>query len=235
MLGRSLVLALALAPGPEPASTSSRPDELPHWSTVPAPPPQPAKAQPLVPNDGGGMITFGSILLGTGTTLGLSAVGITIADPDQVRQNQTPRNVAAVASLFGLGSGTVLLAIGVAVRKQFRRSPASNIPDAPRTGNAMLLGGLGLLSLGTGFTIHAVVDIAYTCEASHCLPQRSPIAAPIQLGLALSGMAVGTGLVFGGVKRRLRYREWAQQRRVQLQPSVQAGPTSFVFGVAGRF
>lgn len=226
MLGASLVLALAL--GPEPA-TAPQSDELPHWNSAPAPAPEhPAEPKPpKVPSDGVGMITLGSVLFGTSAALGLTSVGLKLANDPATR---TGREATAVASGGVFGVGVVMLTLGLVVRRQFQRSPVGKIPDAPRTGNGMLFGGFTLLAAGTVFAIQAGVDMSIVeCTAMGC-HQTRPIGAPVQLGVSLAGMAVGTGLVFGGVKRRLGYQKWAQ-----LQPSIDVGPTSFMIGVAGRF
>jgi hypothetical protein len=129
----------------------------------------------------------------------------------------------------------VLLTLGLVVRRQFRRSAAGNIVDAPRIGSGMLLGGLGLIVGGTVAGAQAIGDITIlVCSGSMGCQQRRPIGAPIQLGLALASMAVGTGLVVGGVKRRLGYKQW-MLKRAQLQPSFGIGLTSLTIGLAGRF
>lgn len=232
MFGGSLVLALALGPEPATANTPPPPTgELPHWQSAPPPPPKRSSERPKVPVDGHGLITFGSILLGTGAALGFTSVGITIAD--EHLRNRTPRDATAISGVIGMVGGGLLVTLGLISRGHFRLNPANHYPEAPHTGNGMLLGGIGLLALGTGFTVHAVVDMTDTCESPGCDPER-PIGAPVQLGFALSGIAIGTGLVFGGVKRRLGYERWAKQR-AQLQPTFAVAPTSFVIGLAGRF
>lgn len=228
----ALAFALALGPEPEVASTPSQSGELPHWQSVPSPPPKRKAEEPQVPVDGNGMLAFGSVLLGTGATLGAISLGLTIAGVDF--DAKTRRDMAGVAGIIGLGSGAILLTLGLVTRGQFRRSAAGQIPDAPRTGNGMLLGGVGLIALGTGFGIHAIVDmVVLTCSSSGCAASR-PIGAPVQLGLALGGIAVGAGLAAGGVWRRHGYERWARGR-AQLQPSFNATPTSMSFGIAGRF
>jgi hypothetical protein len=190
-------------------------------------PPERAK----VPVDGHGLITFGSISFGTGVALGSTSIVITMTDGHL--RNRTPRDATAIAGITGMAGGGILMLLGLISRQHFRQNPANHYPEAPHTGNGMLLGGIGLLALGTGFTLHAVVDMTDTCFSPGCDPER-PIGAPVQLGFALSGIAVGTGLMIGGVKRRLGYERWAKQR-AQLRPTFAVVPTSFVIGLAGRF
>lgn len=242
MVLASLALVLALGPearveGPAPAH------ELPSWRELPEPapairpapaakPPSPPSTQ-LVPSDGAGLITLGGILLATGATLGVTAiVQATVGDP------RTTSNIAAIMTGPVLGAGIVTTSLGLVVRRQFRASPTAAIPDAPRIGSGMLLGGIGLIAGGTAFSAHALVDLT-TELCSHdgatweCRDIR-PIGAPIQLGIALAGVVVGTGLVIPGVRQRLTYRKWAKQR-LQLQPSAGASRTSLSLGLAGRF
>src|SRR5262245_32961883 len=101
MFGGSVALALALVLGPEPTTS-----ELPHWRSVPPPSPEPKSKRPQVPSDGNGMITLGSILLATGATLGASAVGMTIAEPDVLLE--TPRDIAAVSGIVGMAGGGIV-------------------------------------------------------------------------------------------------------------------------------
>jgi hypothetical protein len=234
------MLALALVLSPETAMTHessessepSEPGELTHWRNAPEPVPEPPAEPAKVPSDGAGLITLGSILLGTGASVGVTSVGLTVAND---RDTRNLREIGGIASAVGLGGGAVLLTLGLVVRQQFRRSAAGNIADAPRIGSGMLFGGLGLLVGGTAATAQAIGDITIlVCTGSLGCQQRRPIGAPIQLGLALASMAVGTGLVVGGVKRRLGYKQWALQR-AQLQPSFGIGPTSFTLALAGRF
>jgi hypothetical protein len=232
MLACTLALALALSPEPATASAQGESGELPHWQSVPEPPPKPSAKPPSVPKDGAGLITLGSFFLGGGATLGFTSVGLTLANDPSTR---TAREVSGIASGISLGSAAVLLTLGLVVRQQFRNSPAGNIPDAPRPGGGMLLGGLGLILGGTIFAAHAIVDMSIlTCSGSRGCYRTRPIGAPVQLGLALGSMVVGTGLLIGGVQRRKGYQRWARQR-AQLQPSLGMGPTSFTIGLSGRF
>lgn len=226
-----LVLALALGPAAGEPPPPSGPGELPHWRSVPPAPSEPPKP-PKVPSDGSGLITLGGVALGTGGVLGLMSIGLTVANEPRTRSG---REIAAFVSPFGLGAGTVLLSLGLVVRRQFRASEAGAIPDAPRTGGGMLLGGLGLMLGGTAFAAQAGVDLStVTCSgAGGCYATR-PIGAPIQLGCGLAAVAVGSGLLIGGVRRRAAYRSWALER-AKLQPVVNVGPSAAVFGLAGRF
>jgi hypothetical protein len=232
MLACTLALALALSPEPATTSAPRESGELPHWQSVPEPPPTPSAKPPAVPNDGAGLITLGSILLGTGATLGATSLGLTLANDPKSR---SARELGGIASAASLGTGALLLTLGLVVRRQFRRSPAGNIPDAPRPGGGMLLGGLGLIAGGIFFTAQASIDMATTtCSGSLGCYQTRPIGAPIQLGLALGSIVAGTGLLVVGVQRRQGYQRWARQR-AQLQPSLGMGPTSFTLGLSGRF
>lgn len=230
MLG--CILALTLAPEAATASEPHEPDELPHWRNALEPPPEQPAQPPKVPSTGAGLITLGSVLLGTGATYGLTSVALTL---DNDPRRRSARETGAVASGVSLGAGALLLTLGLVVRRQFRHSAAGNIEGAPRTGGGMLVGGLGLIVGGAAFTAHAVVDLStFTCSGTLGCYRARPIGSPIELGLALAGIAVGSGLVVGGMKRRLGYQRWALQR-AQLQPTFTMGPTSFTLGLAGRF
>jgi hypothetical protein len=235
LVSLTLALALALAPPATPESP-----ELPSWRELPEtePPeprpearPEPPPRQQLVPSNGAGLLTLGSMLLGTGATLGITAIVQTSLDDPRTRSG---RELAAVMTGPLMGAGIVTTVLGLVIRRQFRASPAAAIRDAPRTGNGMLLGGIGLLLGGTAFAAEALVDLnTLECSDTGCFAVR-PIGAPLQLGLALAGVAVGTGLVVPGVRRRLAYRTWAKQR-LELQPRVGASATSLSFGLVGRF
>ena len=112
MLACMLVFALTLGPAPEPAA-----GELPHWRSAPEPPSERPSARPLpkVPSDGSGMITLGSLLLGTGGTLGLMSIGLTVANEPNTRSG---RETAAFVSAAGLGAGTVFMTLGLVIRQR---------------------------------------------------------------------------------------------------------------------
>lgn len=222
MLAPALILVLAGAPTP---------DELPHWSEAPqAPEPsEPPKAK--VPSDGSGSIALGSLLLVSGGVAAITAV-VLAAEPD-LSPTSSP-GLPAMAAGVQLATGTVFLTLGLVIRRQFRSKPA--IPGAPRTGGGMLLGGLGLMVGGTAYAAHALVDMTTeicVADAAECQAIR-PIGSRVELGFALASMAVGTGLFAVGVRRRVGYLRWEEQR-LRLQPAISFSPGSLQLGITGQF
>jgi hypothetical protein len=229
-----LVLALAGTPEPTGASEPSPPSEpsptaeLPSWRSLPEPAAEPKRIK--VPTDGSGMITAGSLLITAGAAMGIAAI------PDAIEPGYQAEQVLGIAAAAMMSSGTVVLVIGTAIRRSFRKSPAAAIPDAPRTGSGMQLGGLVLLAGGGLGTLAAVANFSTSsCDAAGCYSYTNASAAT-GLACGLTSAVVGSGLLIAGSLRKRNYRRWAQSRRTStIQPTFVGGRTGVQLGLAGRF
>jgi hypothetical protein len=227
----SLVLAFAGPPIPTddtPPSTT----ELAHWSSIPSPIDPPSEpTRPKVPNTGAGFITLGSLLLGGGGAMAFTGVGLAYDDTD----NRTTEQLLGLGGAASMGAGTVILAIGLAIRHQYRASPDAAIPYAPHTGAGMQFGGIGVLTIGSVLLVSGAFDLAVaTCTSQGCY--QGGAAAAIQMGVGLAGLAAGSGLLIAGSSRRAKYKAWDKARTAStILPTFSVRANGLQFGVAGRF
>jgi hypothetical protein len=212
-------------PPPPAASQPTTSSELPSWRSIPEPPAEPKRIK--VPRTGSGLITVGSIGLGIGGALGIAAIA-QAAVPDHQAEGQLGLSAAML-----VGSGTAMLAIGLVVRRQYRKAP---IPDAPRTGSGMQLGGLVLMAGGTVAAIAGGFDLStQICDGTGCYPYI-PGTAAAGVGCGLAGVVTGSALLIAGSLRKRNYRHWAESRQAtRIRPTFVAGRSGVQFGIAGRF
>lgn len=232
MLACTLVLALVGAPDPAEPTQPPPATEIPSWRSAPEPSqppePEPKPTRVPLPNDGSGVITLGSMMIVGGSAMTAISIGHAFVPG--------PQGEVIVAShgALALTAGTIMLAVGIMTRTKHRNS----IPDAPRSGSGMQLGGLALLASGGIATIFSGIDLGtVVCAGTECYPYR-PLTAQIGLGCGLGGVVVGSGLLIAGSLRKRKYRRWAESRLPSasaIQPTFVAGRTGIQLGLAGRF
>lgn len=215
------------APAPDPGVPTTAFDQ-------PAGPPAPA-AQPMpmgpIPKSGSGLRAGGITMIVHGG-LNLAVTGLSLALFSTLTGDEALpaelRGFLIGSALFysaELGGGVAMTVIGSRRKRELQNWSMQNRVLVPKDGNGMIVVGSILAGLGT-------VNILSTVAVYSAYGQELPATSLVGAGI---NIAVGGGLLAGGLIRRSRYREWMMRNNLSMTPYAAPTRQGASFGIAGRF
>jgi hypothetical protein len=220
------VLPLLLAFGsPAAAALPERdPAALPDYQT----PIVADRRPPEVPHDGMGAfgfagVSFGYALLGFG-----GAASLIVRDDSPVFWG-----LALGAAIPATLMGATAVAVGVRNQRRHYVWVAQTGIEPPRQGNGLVGTGAMLLIGGSAAVTIGALSRTFNAGIEFSEPTPTPLD-PIAIGIGVTSVVVGSGLLIAGSSRAGRFKRWRAEQ-VSVLPTFAPTRGGFGFGVAGRF